>query len=80
MAEDDWAPMLSAVWVNARVKNVYDRSIEILEKILEQIIDSGYLPFEKPLPEELDERLTPEQKVALGLEEPPLEDQLAFPS
>ena len=69
MSEDDWAPMLSAVWVNARVKNVYDRSIEILERLIEQIIDSGYLPLEKPLPEELDDRLTPEQKVALGLAE-----------
>ena len=74
---DDWAPMLSAAWVNARVKNVYDRSVEILEKLIEEITDSGYLPFEAPLPANLDSRLTPEQKVALGLEEAP-EEQLAL--
>ena len=74
---DDWAPMLSAAWVNARVRNVYDRSVDILEKLIEQIIESGYLPFEEPLPATLDDRLTPEQKVALGLEEAP-EEQLAL--
>ena len=76
MAEDDWAPMLSAAWVNARVKNVYDRSLEILEKLIEDIIESGFLPMEGELPADLDDRLTPEQKITLGLEPP--EDQLAL--
>ena len=74
---DDWAPMLSAAWVNARVKNVYDRSIEILKKLIEEITESGYLPLEAPLPASLDDRLTPDQKAALGLVEAP-EDQLAL--
>ena len=72
---DEW-PLLSARWINTRVKNVYDRSVEIMEKLIEEITESGYLPGEGEFPPELDDRLTPEQKQGLGLAPP--DEQLAL--
>ena len=73
----DWAPLLSAKWINARISNVFDQSIEIFQKLIDGLTESGYLPMEAPLGATLDDRLTPEQKVALGLVEAP-EEQLAL--
>ena len=74
---DDWAPLLSAKWINTRISHVFDQSIEIFEKLIDQLTESGYLPMEAPLAADLDSRLTPEQKVALGLAEEP-QEQLAL--
>ena len=70
MAYDDDEPMLGAKWINERIDNVYERAMEIFSGILDNLTASGYLPFESPPNTDFMKRLTPEQKVQLGMEEP----------
>lgn len=70
MAYDDDEPMLGAKWINERIDNVYERAMEIFSGILDNLTASGYLPFESPPNTNFMKRLTPEQKVQLGMEQP----------
>ena len=53
--------ILSSEWFNARAANVYDRAVDILLNILDDITEPGYLPLEVPRTEAFDDRVTPEQ-------------------
>jgi hypothetical protein len=63
-------PLLSARWVNKRTENVYMQAMDIMNNLIDQVVYSGYLPFEAPPDIDFVKRLSPEEKVKHGLEEP----------
>ena len=71
-------PLLSAEWVNARIENVTDKALAIMDEIINQLMSSGYLPLEAPSDADFMKRLTPQQRTQFGLETPP-EDEFLVP-
>ena len=57
--------ILSSEWFNTRAANVYDRAVDILLDILDDITESGYLPLEVPRSDDFNERATLEQLFAV---------------
>ena len=54
--------ILSGEWINARVDNVLNDALEILDHILvEGLLSSDYFPFEKPVTPEMIRRMTDQQ-------------------
>ena len=71
-------PMLSASWINARIENVTDKALKIMDEIIEQMLAAGYLPLESPSDADFFKKLTPQQRTQFGLETP-VEDDLLSP-
>ena len=58
---------LSGAWINARIDHVYTRAIDIFEDLIDDLTESGFLPFETVLTPEVVNRMTPKQREQLGL-------------
>ena len=71
-------PLLSASWINARIENVTDKALKIIDEIIAQLMYSGYLPLESPSDADFFKKLTPAQRTQFGLETP-TEDDLISP-
>ena len=69
MARAKDVSLLSAEWINARIGNVVDRAILIMEEIIRDTVSSGYLFLESPTDADFMKKLTPEQKDQYGLAE-----------
>ena len=78
MARQKHEEMLSAAWINARIENVTDKALAIMDEIINQLMSSGYLPLEAPSDADFMKRLTPQQRTQFGLETPP-EDEFLVP-
>ena len=60
------ATLLSAIWINERIKNVLDQAEAIIKHLLEDgLLASGYAPLEEPLTAADIKRMTPDQLLAL---------------
>ena len=55
--------LLSAEWMNERIKNVLDQTEQIIDRILlDGLLSSGYMVFEQPIDDpEFIKKLTPDQ-------------------
>ena len=69
MARPKTVPLLSAEWINLRVVHVIDQAVGIMEKMLKDMVSSGYLPLEGPMDANFAKRLTPEQRTQFGMME-----------
>ena len=78
MARQKHEEMLGAAWINARIENVTDKALAIMDEIINQLMSSGYLPLEGPADADFFKKLTPQQRAQFGLETP-TEDDLISP-
>ena len=66
MALGSQVEILSAEWINERVKNVLDRVYIMLDHIVDEgLMSSGFLPLEEPIDVEFLSKLTEQQAAAL---------------
>ena len=70
--------LLSAKWINERIRNVLDQAEEIVDHLLtDGLFSSGYLPFEEHLTEAHVKRMSPDQLIGLLASLPTPDKRLA---